>query len=1161
MINYMKPKQQFLEANLESEYALWLSNARPDDPGVLEALVERYAPHLYCLADALVPGSDQADHRLDELLPILRSTFRQAVRNLQSFRGQESVRSWLFGQTIHAARKIHLKRRQKSCRKREFPGSNAQWPWQIVDYLPREERLALVLRYRHGFSLVEISATLKHGQKDVHQWLVAARQKLFEAMPKGGSDPTAGEDHKEWARQLYASLDGLLEDDLRARRRLSDHLAQCPACQIYQERLFFLEEHLMQTFGERWIAPEIDSNQWNAYILEHSDSGGRSLSKSTAKTQPAVVKTLRDTAHAGLSGEFLWLSGTLLVLLALAWYFIREDTHKGKPLFEATPAAPAPILQASSSLVQSLPNDRSISEVRYHPYEGRLSADGRWLAFSVNARQLVEGQPIDSFQVMLLDLDSERMERISPSGSLTDSLATSSSVSGIHNSWNSYMPAISADGQLVVFTSNAPIHPGEKRTPCLPNDENNYCYHIYLYNRQTGTTERISQTSRGEPANGHSLMPTLSPNGRWVAFWSNARNLTDFHSPFCSFGGKPTWCYDLYMYDRQTKRGFRVAIGRQFDLLKGEKKPELSSISANGRYLALTVYKDDMISEPLGLHEESEVFIYDRVEDTFEPANLSSDREPGNGASANPGLSANGRYIAFASLADNLVPGDTNNKADVFIRDRLKSQTTIASIASDGTPGNNDSGAFMGSLSMWPSLISISNDGGRAIFLSTADNLDTKSNFRCSTQGWIPCSQIYVHNLADGQTQAMGITQAIIAQQQLNALYHSPALSGDGRYASFLQQDLECPRGPLCAMFLIGDLQENRLHQAFNANQLATYLHSSGQIKNPLGLVDIWSSPEILRDVTGRVNSLSFSPDGGLLAGGGDNGVSIWQVETGGLVQRDDTYSLPVNSVAFSPDGTLLASAGSDGRVNLYGLPSGHQRISLNQINSPILSLAFSQDGKVLAAGRPGLAWTWDLQDLALPVLDYFEYPEAQINRIAFSPDGNLLAHASSDGTVWLRRAQDGQVIARLGGHQDRVLSLAFSPDGHWLASGSGYGRVNLWWIVAPPDPGWNRWLSRKAEADSGWVIENRLILIHNDWVNDLSFSPDGTILATASMDRGVTLWRIPSGERLETPLETRWDQALSLAFSPDGRQLAIASAWGGVRLWQPPESLWFSQP
>ena len=155
----------------------------------------------------------------------------------------------------------------------------------------------------------------------------------------------------------------------------------------------------------------------------------------------------------------------------------------------------------------------------------------------------------------------------------------------------------------------------------------------------------------------------------------------------------------------------------------------------------------------------------------------------------------------------------------------------------------------------------------------------------------------------------------------------------------------------------------------------------------------------------------------------------------------------------------------------------------------------------------------------------------AAIKNIAISPDGLLLASASTDGTIQLWNPTTETLQNTLRGHTDSVLSIAFSPDGEILASTSTDGTVRLW--------------NPHAETLQATLRGP------TDSVLDVAFSPDGLLLASASADGTVRLWD-PHLETPEATLRGPTDSVLDVAFSPDGLLLASASADGTVRLWDP---------
>ncbi|MGB0384409.1 MAG: AAA-like domain-containing protein [Ardenticatenaceae bacterium] len=229
-----------------------------------------------------------------------------------------------------------------------------------------------------------------------------------------------------------------------------------------------------------------------------------------------------------------------------------------------------------------------------------------------------------------------------------------------------------------------------------------------------------------------------------------------------------------------------------------------------------------------------------------------------------------------------------------------------------------------------------------------------------------------------------------------------------------------------------------------------------------------------------------------------------------------------------------------------------------------ISEIAISPDGQVLAVASSVGIYLYDAQ--TLEEVNYIE-SDAYARSVAFSPDGKTLASASFDQTVRLW-STDGTLIRALSGHTSDVSRVAFSPDGSFVASASDDGTVRLWstsgmllrtlsghtgsvWSVAfSPDGS----LMASASSDQTvrlWSTEGALLNTlsgHTSDVWSVAFSPDGKTLASASSDQTVRLWST-SGTRLST-LEGHTDYVWSVAFSPDGNRLASASLDNTVRLW-----------
>ena len=121
--------------------------------------------------------------------------------------------------------------------------------------------------------------------------------------------------------------------------------------------------------------------------------------------------------------------------------------------------------------------------------------------------------------------------------------------------------------------------------------------------------------------------------------------------------------------------------------VQGNSNSFISAISADGRYVAFTSYANNLVAGDTNGTED--VFVRDRVTGKTTRISVSSAGGQGNGYSNNSRISADGRYVAFSSDAENLVAGDTNGYDDVFVRDRVTGKTTLVSISSVGEHGND----------------------------------------------------------------------------------------------------------------------------------------------------------------------------------------------------------------------------------------------------------------------------------------------------------------------------------------------------------------------------------------------------------------------------------------------------------------------------------------
>jgi hypothetical protein len=281
-----------------------------------------------------------------------------------------------------------------------------------------------------------------------------------------------------------------------------------------------------------------------------------------------------------------------------------------------------------------------------------------------------------------------------------------------------------------------------------------------------------------------------------------------------------------------------------------------------------------------------------------------------------------------------------------------------------------------------------------------------------------------------------------------------------------------------------------------------------------------------LAALIGEIRSVAFSPDGRILAAGGDRGIKLWDAASGQVERTLTAHFGSVYAIAFSPDGRMLASAGFDKTVRVWDAASGRLLHTLTGHTDYIWSVAFSPDSRILASGGDTTVRLWD-PVAGQPVRSLGGHT-SWVASVAFSPNARTLASGSGDNTIKLWDLAGNQGARTLTG-TNTFWSVAFPPDGRMLASGNANGTVQLW------------------NLDIGQPL--RTLTGHANTVYSVAFAPNGKILASGSQDKTVKLWNADSGQLLRT-LTGHTNTVYSVAFLPDGRTLASGSADNGVKLW-----------
>ncbi|MBL8057256.1 MAG: PD40 domain-containing protein [Anaerolineales bacterium] len=343
-------------------------------------------------------------------------------------------------------------------------------------------------------------------------------------------------------------------------------------------------------------------------------------------------------------------------------------------------------------------------------------------------------------------------------------------------------PALSADGRYVAFVSAAANLVAGDTNTCLvfgggPNPQP--CPDVFVRDLLTGTTTRVSVGPAGAQSNGQSQQPAISADGRYVAFVSAATNLVTGDTNTCAGDGYAAagTCPDVFVYDRQTGATTRVSVGP--GNAQADHPADDPALSADGRYVAFVSAASTLVASDT--NNVADVFVRDRQAGTTGRVSVSTAGVQQNDGGFNVALAGSGRYVVFDSFADNLLGtgGDGNSGSDIFLRDRDTDNDGImdeAGAVSTTRVSLRDGGTLEDNGASGGSFFpAVSADGRYVAFKSYSTDL-VSNDFN-------GVADIFLRDRQANRTWRVSVNA--IGQEVNTFSFDSPGLSADGRFVAF----------------------------------------------------------------------------------------------------------------------------------------------------------------------------------------------------------------------------------------------------------------------------------------------------------------------------------------------------------------------------------------
>jgi Tol biopolymer transport system component len=314
-------------------------------------------------------------------------------------------------------------------------------------------------------------------------------------------------------------------------------------------------------------------------------------------------------------------------------------------LVAATSAGPP--LRAQTTVLASVASDGTKGD--RDSIDPAISPDGRYVAFASHSTDLDPLDTTATLDVYWRDLETGT------------TMVVSKSTGGVLGNKQSFHPGISRDGAFVVYASDADN---------LVTGDTNGVRDIFLFEVATATTTRITVNSSGHQANKLSLDPVISADGTTIAYTSQATNLVASDTNGFS---------DVFVFDTATGTTERVSVDSSGN--QANSVSDSAALSADGNRVVFMSRASNLVANDFNVNNDA--FLRDRAAGTTVRVSVGDHGQEANSESSDAAISGDGNVVGFRSIADNLVPGDTNQKFDAFVNDLVAGTVERVSVSSD----------------------------------------------------------------------------------------------------------------------------------------------------------------------------------------------------------------------------------------------------------------------------------------------------------------------------------------------------------------------------------------------------------------------------------------------------------------------------------------------